>query len=91
MITARAAAIAIALALTLPSCNQKPADDAASQPQTDAPIDVSAIDAATVPSRLVAACHAEVTGFDRFVAQVTLPDGSKAKVYGSLPDRLRIE
>ena len=91
MITARAAAIVVAIALTLPSCNQKPAGDAASQPQTDAPIDVSAIDAATVPSRLVAACHGEVTGFDRFVAQVTLPDGSKAKVYGSLPDRLRIE
>jgi len=91
--TARAAACAaaIALTMTLTSCSRQPATDAASQAPADAPVDVAALDAATVPSRLVAACHGEVTGFDHFVAHVTLPDGAKAKAYGSLPNRLRIE
>ena len=81
--TPRAAAL-LAIAL-LAACGSDATDT------HDPTFDVAAIDAATVPARVVDACHAEVTGFDRFAAQVTLPDGSKAKAFGSLPTRLRIE
>jgi hypothetical protein len=85
----RAAARASLLALALSACGDgrepAPASDAAPR------VDVASLDAATVAQRLLAACHGEVRGFDRFAAHVTLPDGNKAKAFGSLPQRVRIE
>lgn len=46
---------------------------------------------AEVPALLLAACHGELTGFSRFAAKVTLPDGGTAQVFGKLPDHLRVQ
>ncbi len=85
----RAAARASLLALALAACGDR--REPAPAPDADPRVDIASLDAATMPQRLLAACHGEVSGFDRFAAQVTLPDGSKAKAFGSLPQRLRIE
>lgn len=69
----------------LAACGQRVADG------NDQGIDLASLDGSTVPARILAACHADVTGFDRFAAQITLPDGAGAKAFGNLPSRLRIE
>ncbi len=61
------------------------------RPQGPAAVDPAALDAAEVPKQLVAACHQDLTGFDRFAAKVTLPDGSVARAFGDLPFRLRVQ
>lgn len=83
-------AAALLAAALLAACGDQVADAPTADAQ-DPAVDVASLDAATVPSRVVDACHAEVVGFDRFAAQVTLPDGTKAKAFGSLPRRLRVE
>jgi hypothetical protein len=53
--------------------------------------DVAALPAAEVPGRVLAACHGDVLGLERFIASVTLPDGSQVKAFGHLPDKLRVQ
>ncbi len=84
-------ATALLAAALLASCSDTPNLAPAADAAQDPPVDVARLDAATLPARVVEACHGDVTGFDRFAAQVTLPDGTKAKAFGSLPHRLRVE
>ncbi len=51
----------------------------------------AALDGKAVVARVLAECHADLVGFDRFAAKVTLPDGGMALAYGNLPDRLRVQ
>ncbi|MEQ1633582.1 MAG: hypothetical protein ABL997_14485 [Planctomycetota bacterium] len=72
------------LALLLLACS----DEAPSGPLA---VDHQTLVPAEVPALLLATCHGDLTGFERFAAKVTLPEGGLAQVFGKLPDHLRVQ